>query len=131
MSHLEKILDKTFGKDKLELHPPRAPKIVETSVSTGMDLERGSGVPATDSKTIDFNNLDPGYRKWALSLETQRHYYYTKFGKVHRKNSIEVKKDLKVKNQELDMVELMKKNKVGLYRDCMKELKQVLEARKK
>ena len=87
--------------------------------------------PSHASKTIDFNNLDPGYQKWALSLETQRHYYYTKFGKVHRKDRIEVKKDLRIKNQELDMVELMKKEKISLYRECMNEMKTVLEKRKK
>lgn len=121
-----------------KLHPPRAPPKVEKSSmyrkvmqETGITADSDAG--RIDSKTlgIDFSYLDPGYQKWALSLETQRHYYYTKFGKVHRKNSIEVKKDLKVKNQELDMVELMKKSRVGLYRDCMNELKEVLEMRKK
>jgi len=99
-------------------------------IQDGLSVRKQSS-NSSNSKalTTKFSRLDAGYQKWALSLETQRHYYYTKFGKVHRKNSIEVKKDLRVKNQELDMVELMKNKKAGLYRDCMNELKEVLKKR--
>ncbi len=134
---------KKVVKNVKKLHPPRAPPKVENAVRAGgYEEEVDRRLPTktdlttqrelTDSKTLGkFQNLDPRYQKWALSLETQRHYYYTKFDKVHRKNSVEVKKDLRVKNQELGMVELMKKSRVGLYRDCMNELKEVLEMRKK
>jgi len=106
------------------LHPPKVEKSVE--VGFRFQAEKVSS-RSTDSKA--FMGLDLKYQKWCLSLETQRHYHYTKFGKVHRGNMKTVKKDLMVRNQELDMVELMKKQKAPLYRDCMNELNEVLKKR--
>ena len=127
--NLELDIKKSLGIIKLK--PPK----VETSVSL---VAQDSAVPgkaarrwsesSTDSGA--FRGLDSRYQKWCLSLETQRHYYYTKFGKTHRKDTKAVKKDLMIKNQELDMIELMKKEKAPLYRDCMNELKEVLKKRR-
>ena len=129
---------------KERLHkPPMAPKVinrVELSVREDHYKEIASETPdsvaplgeegnkltvqSTDSKlAIDFNNLDPKYQKWALSLETQRHYYYTKFGKVHRKDRIEVKKDLEEKEIELDAIEVMKKQKTPAFIGVINEFK--------
>ena len=118
---------------KERLHPPMAPIASETSESIssriGGELDPIASLP--DSKlAIDFNKLDPKYQKWALSLETQRHYYYTKFGITHRKDAKAVKRDLKKREVELDMITLMKKKQAPFYKECMTELKLKLQEKR-
>ena len=115
MSHLEKILDETFGIKK--------PKQIEVSLERLNPPQKPRIEKVSDALAIDFNNLDPKYQKWALSLETQRHYYYTKFGKTHRKDTKEVKKDLEEKEIELDAIEVMKKEKTPAFMGVINEFK--------
>jgi hypothetical protein len=119
--------------DVKDLHPPKIILKGEIPVLGGsfeeLNPETSLGEPSSKPLGIDFNKLDPGYQKWCLSLETQRHYYYTKFGKVHRKDTNAVKRDLKKRKTELDMIELLKREKVSVYRECMKELELTLQKR--
>ncbi len=113
------------------LRPPR--EVEKDRNSKGSSLGSYSSstgeISPSNSKTSEMDKLDPEYKVWCLSLETQRHYYYTKFGKVHRKDSNAVKRDLKNRGNEIKMIELMKTNKKSLYADCMRELKEGFKKR--
>ena len=108
------------------LRPPR--EVEKEGVEQGEEREVNSSL-SPDSKTSEMDKLDPEYKVWCLSLETQRHYYYTKFGKTHRKDQRAVKRDLKHRGNEIKMIELMKTNKKSLYADCMRELKEGFKKR--
>lgn len=72
MSHLDKILDKTFGKNKEELIPPRAPIISETSVEMDVYKPKVAGIKEysqTDSKPIIASNF---FRACADNTDFQR-----------------------------------------------------------
>jgi len=124
-------MEKVSFKELLGLAPPRAPIpiIGETSVDSSRSTEEVKGSPdATDSKPIiAFKNLDPKYQKWALSLETQRFYSYTKFGKVSRENIETIKRELQEREMELDIVKLMKRQQKPLFSAVMNEFKEKLE----
>ena len=117
---------------KVAIERLRPPREVETEVSNGYKSS-SSDMAITpmkpSSQTSEMDKLDPEYKVWCLSLETQRHYYYTKFGKVHRKDQRAVKRDLKKRGNEIKMIELMKTNKKSLYADCMRELKEGFKKR--
>ena len=128
--NLEEDIRKKFGEMQdivvERLHPPMA--IVSEKEGDRRVLASTVNVKPANSKTdsklaIGFNNLDPKYQKWALSLETQRHYYYTKFGKTHRKDTKEVKKDLEEKEIELDAIKVMKKQKTPAFMGVINEFK--------
>lgn len=134
---LNDLLDKAFGVKKpkivdIAIERLRPPAKVEKSVGVLNQIKprsSGDGGSIADSIASAMDNLDPEYKKWCLSLETQRHYYYTKFGKTHRKDQRAVKRDLKNRGNEIKMIELMKTNKRSLYADCMREMKEVLKKR--
>jgi len=131
MSHLDKILDKTFGKKKEALTPPRAPIVSEKSVEDTSDEGKVSP-QQTDSKlTIDFNNMPRTYWKWCDRLETKRTWYHARFDKVHRGTVESLKKDVEERDEELDIVKLMKKQQKPLFSAVMNEFKLKMEKIKK
>lgn len=81
-----------------------------------------------DSKLfIDFNSMPNSYWKWCNSLDTKRCWELAILGKTHRGSTAQLKRDIKKKKKELDMVALMKKEKAPLYRNVMNEFKEKLE----
>ena len=133
---LKKEMEDILYPERKELTPPRAPigeKDRNSNESSLGIISSSTGeTSSTDSKPIiDFRNLDPKYQKWCLSLETQRHYSYTKFGKTSRENIETIKRQLQEREMELDVVKLMKKQQKPLFSAVMSEFKSKLERIKK
>jgi len=127
MSHLDKILDKTFGTDHKLSSPPRAPIISEKSVAP-VDSKGFYSSAETNSKpVIDFTNMPNTYWKWCDRLETKRTWYHARFDKVHRGTVENLKRDVEERDEELDIVKLMKKQQKPLFSAVMKEFKEKLE----
>ena len=125
-----------------EDHPSRAPIISEklvdkTSIQTtplveygGMESSTGRKERQTDTDSklfIDFNNMPNTYWRWCDRLETKRTWYHARFDKVHRGTVESLKKDVEERDEELDIVKLMKKQQKPLFSAVMNEFKEKLE----
>ena len=122
-----------FEIKKEQLHPPIAPpKPMEgekSEINDGeklrMDTSTQKSDIITDSKlAIDYNSMPMEYWKWCNSLDTKRSWELAATGKTHRGSTQQLKRDVQKKRMELDMVELMRKERAPLYKEVMKELKE-------
>jgi len=132
---LEEDIRKKFGKMQdisiSRLHPPMDPKPIvsekeecvgsipqASSVSDGSPHEISSSKPA-----IDFNNMPKTYWIWCDRLETKRTWYHARFDKVHRGSVESLKRDVQERDQELDIVQILKKKQAPIFMDVMNEYK--------
>lgn len=126
---LKEEIEGILHPEKKSLHaPPRAPAGIiavnmlntEEINSIVGETEHGlhgevmnvpsKSIDQLDSKpTIDFNSMPKDYWNWCDSLDTKRCWELARLGKTHRGSTAQLKRDVKNKKEELDMIKELKK----------------------